>query len=75
MAVLRIPLGPAGPLIDLGLSVPRAYTPWGGPPATWRALIDTGAEMTAISPVTVATLRPMQIGTQPVTRPSGGRAL
>jgi hypothetical protein len=74
MPLLPIPLGPVGPLIDVGLSVPRAYAPWGGPPGTWKALIDTGADATAISPTVVAALRPMRIGTLPVGRPGGGRA-
>jgi hypothetical protein len=31
--------------------------------------------MTAISPVTVPALRPMQIGTKPVGRPGGGHSV
>jgi len=75
MPLLPISLGPSGPLVDVGLSVPRAYSPWGGPPGTWRALIDTGADMTTISSAVVSTLRPMQVGTQPVGRPGGGRTV
>jgi hypothetical protein len=75
MELFPIPLGLGGLLIDVGLSVPKAYARWGGPPRTWRALIDTGADMTAISPATVAALRPMQIGTKPVGRPGGGRSV
>lgn len=75
MPLLPIPLGTDGPLVDLGVSVSRAYAPWGGPPGTWRALIDTGAMMTAISPALVSALRPMHIGVQPVARPGGGRAV
>jgi hypothetical protein len=72
MPIVPIPLGLAGPLLDVGLSVPKAYVPWGGPPGTWKALIDTGADMTAISPNVVAALKPMQIGVQAVGRPGGG---
>ncbi len=75
MPLLPIPLGPGGPLIEVGLSVPRVYAPWGGAPGTWKALIDTGADMSAISPGIVAALRPMKIGAQPVSRAGGGRAV
>jgi predicted aspartyl protease len=75
MPRLSIPLGPGGPLVDVGLSVPKAYARWAGMPGTWRALIDTGADLTTVSPGIVAALRPMQIGTQPVSRAGGGRAV
>jgi hypothetical protein len=75
MPILPIPLGLDGPLIDVGLSVPKAYVSWGGPPGTWKALIDTGADVTAISPDVVPALQPMKIGTQPVRRPGGGAVL
>lgn len=75
MPLFRIPLSFDGPLIDMGVSVARAYAHWGGPPGTWKALIDTGADLTAISPHVVAALRPMQIGTLPVSRSGGGRVV
>ena len=75
MALLTIPLGPNGPLIEVGVSVARAYARWGGAPGTRQALIDTGADITAISPGVVESLRPMQIGTLPISRPTGGRSV
>ena len=72
MPLHSIRLGPDGPQTEVGLSVPIAYSRWGGPPGTWRALIDTGSDMTAISPGVVVALHPMRIGTQPVARPGGG---
>ena len=41
----------------------------------WKALIDTGSDMTAISPAIVAALRPMRIGTGPVGPPGGARSI
>lgn len=75
MPIFPVPLGSDGPRIDVGLSVSKTYAPWGGPPGTWKALIDTGAVMTAISPGIVAALRPLRIGIQPVGRAGGGSAL
>jgi len=75
MPVSQITLTPAGPLIEVGLSVPRAYNPWGGPPGTWTALIDTGADMTTISSSVLAALQPMRIGSQPVRRAGGGSSI
>jgi hypothetical protein len=75
MPIFSISLGLDGPLLDVGVSVPKAYVPWGGQPGTWKSLIDTGADMTAISPNLVAALKPMRIGTAPVGRPGGGRVM
>ncbi len=75
MPLFPIPLTLSGPVLDVGVSVPRSYTPWGGPPGSWRALIDTGADMTVISPDVVAALQPMQIGTQAVGRPGGSSVM
>lgn len=71
MPLMRIPLISAGAFLDVGLSVSRVWAPHGGPPGTWRALIDTGADMTTISPSVVARLKPQPIGTQRVTRSHG----
>jgi hypothetical protein len=57
MPIFPVPLGLDGPQLDVGVSVPKTYAPWGGPPGTWKALIDTGAVMTAISPGVVAALQ------------------
>jgi predicted aspartyl protease len=75
MPILPLPLGPDGPQLDVGVSVPRTYAQWGGPPVTWRALIDTGAAMTAISPGVVAALQPLRLGVQPISRASGRSTL
>lgn len=72
MPLLRVPLGFEGAMVEVGLSVPKNYAPWGGPPGRWRALIDTGSDMTAISPAIVAALQPMRLGAQAVRRPVGG---
>jgi hypothetical protein len=72
MPTIKLPLGFSGPIVDVGLSVPKNYAPWGGPPGKWRAMIDTGSDMTAISPAIVASLQPMRLGAQPVGRPVGG---
>jgi hypothetical protein len=55
MALIRVPIGAEGPVIDLGIWLARALShalvaqgqavP---PPQTIRALIDTGADRTAI---------------------------
>ena len=66
--LLRIPLVPAGAFMDVGLSVSRIWIPHGGTPGTWRALIDTGADMTTISSGVVNELNPQWIGTQSITR-------
>jgi predicted aspartyl protease len=72
MPIFPLPLRPDGPQLDVGVSVSRTYAPWGGPPGTWQALIDTGASMTAISPGVVAALQPLRLGAQPVRRAGGG---
>ena len=72
MPIFPVPLGLDGPQLDVGVSVSRAYTPWGGPPATWKALIDSGADMTAISPGVVAALQPLRLGVQQVGRAGAG---
>jgi predicted aspartyl protease len=75
MPIIPISLGLDGPQLDVGVSVSKTYTRWGGPPGTWKALIDTGATMTAISPGAVAALQPLRLGVQPVQRAGGGFAM
>ena len=72
MPSFSIPLGPDGAFINMGVSVPHYYARHGGQPGTWRALIDTGADVTTISPHIVAAISPQQIGVLPVTRPGAG---
>ncbi len=71
MPSIEIPLKSGGPLVDIDVSVPKNYAPWGGPPGVWRALIDTGSTVTTISPAIVAALQPMRLGAQAVRRPFG----
>jgi hypothetical protein len=68
MPQLAITLLPGGAFLDVGLGASRAFTGPTNRPATWRALIDSGAVITAISPRVVLSLRPQQIGVIPVTR-------
>jgi hypothetical protein len=75
MPIFPIPLGRDGPKLDIGVSVSRSYALWGGPPGTWKALIDTGAVMTAISPGVVAALQPRKLGIPSVQRAGGGSTL
>jgi predicted aspartyl protease len=75
MPIFPVPLGPAGPQIDVGVSVSKSYAPWGGPPGTWKALIDTGASMTTVSPDVVSALRPLRLGIQPIRRAGGSFAM
>ncbi len=66
---ILLPGGLRGPEILVGLDVGSVYAPWGGPPGTWNALIDTGSTSTAISPAVRAALRPRAIGKARVNRP------
>jgi hypothetical protein len=64
--------GLQGPQTDVGLDVGTVHAPWGGPPCTRRALIDTGSTATAISPALRAALKPMKIGRARIHRPGIG---
>jgi hypothetical protein len=70
MPLLPIPLLPAGAFLDVGVGASRAFTGPANRPDTRKAPIDTGADMTSISPSVVSALRPQQIGNVPV-RASG----
>ena len=69
MPLIRVPIGSDGPVIDLGIWLARALAhslvargqvvP---PPQTIRALIDTGADRTAIHPNALARDRIAPIG-------------
>ncbi len=59
-----------GAFLDVNIGRPRAGFPENS--SIWRALLDTGANMTAISPAVVAAVNPQLIGRQPVKRPNGG---
>jgi hypothetical protein len=76
MPLIRVPLGLDGPVIDLGIWLARALAhalvargqvvP---PPQTIRALIDTGADRTAIHPNALALIASPPSGTTLVRRP------
>jgi predicted aspartyl protease len=72
MPLLPIPLLPAGAFLDVGVGASQPFTGPANRPDTWRALIDTGADMTTISPSVVSTLHPVLIGSVPVGRAGGG---
>jgi predicted aspartyl protease len=74
MPMLTIPLLPAGAFLDVGVGASPAFTGPGNRPATWRALIDTGADMTVIGPAVVSALRPQKIGSVPVGHAGGATA-
>lgn len=72
MPLLTIPLVPGGAFLDVGVGASRAFTGNANRPDTRAALIDTGADMTVISPTVVATLHPQRIGGVPIRRAGGG---
>ena len=51
-----------GAILDVGLSASSTMLRHGGRTATYSALIDTGAEITFISPIVVAYVRPIIVG-------------
>jgi len=61
-----------GPQTDVGLDVGARHAPWGGSPSTKKALIDTGATATAVSPAIRQALKPMKIGRARVHLPGVG---
>lgn len=75
MALIRVAIGADGPVIDLGIRLTRALAhalvargqavP---PPQTIRALIDTGADRTAIHPSALASIASPPSGTTLVRR-------
>jgi hypothetical protein len=81
MALLRVPISVDGPVVDLGIWIPLAMShallahgrpiP---PPQTIRALIDTGANRTAIHPSALALIVSSPTGTILVRRPGSPAA-
>lgn len=76
MPLIRVPIGVDGPVIDLGIWLARALAHAlvaqgkAVPPAqTIRALIDTGADRTAIHPNALAMIGSPPSGTTLVRRP------
>jgi hypothetical protein len=81
MPHLRIPIGPDGPVLDLGVWIGRtealALVAQGRgvpPPLTVRALIDTGSDISAIHPLVAARLGSSSPGTVRLRRPGMGPA-
>jgi hypothetical protein len=76
MARIRVPIGPDGPVIDLSIWVGRVVahalvaSGQAVPPAhTIRALIDTGADRSAVHPAALALIGSPAAGTIRVRRP------
>ena len=61
-----------GPQTDVGLDVGVRHAHWGGPPCTKRALLDTGATATTVSPAVRGALNAMKVGRARVHRPGFG---
>jgi predicted aspartyl protease len=62
-------------LIDIGVAPPQGYVTASKQPATYLAVIDTGANMSVISPRVVKELRPPEFGMETVMLPGLGYAL
>jgi hypothetical protein len=82
MPLLRVPIGVDGPVVDLGIWSARplahALVARGRavpPPQTIRALIDTGADRTAIHPDALALIASPPSGTIRVRRPGSTTAI
>ena len=82
MALIRVPIGVDGPVIDVGMWLPRvlahAWVAQGRvvpPSQTIRALIDTGADRTAIHPNALALIASPPSGTILVRRPNSTTAV
>jgi hypothetical protein len=76
MPLIRVPIRSDGPVVDLGISIPRALAhalvargALVPPPQTVRALIDTGADRTAIHPNALALIGSSPTGKIQVRRP------
>jgi hypothetical protein len=81
MPLIRVPIGPDGPVVDLGIWLARALAhalvsrgQLVPPPQTIRALIDTGADRTAIHPNALALISSPPAGTALVRRPGSTTA-
>jgi hypothetical protein len=59
---------PDGATLDVGVSAPAVYVTTTTPPGTWKALVDTGATTSIISPDVVKALLPPSYGVSPVGR-------
>ncbi len=81
MPLSRVPIGVDGPVIDLGIWMARAMAHASiarglvvPPPQTIRALIDTGADRTAIHPNALALIASPPSGTIRIRRPGPSAA-
>ncbi len=82
MAIIRVAIGADGPVIDLGIwsarALAHALVAQGQvvpPPQTIRALIDTGADRTAIHPNVLALIGSPPSGTSLIRRPGSTAAV
>lgn len=79
MPHFTVPIGPDGPVIELAVTVSRAWqgrvAASGNPvpsPTTVRALIDSGSDISVVHPDVLRTLGIRATGTIRVRRPSSG---
>jgi hypothetical protein len=80
MPIIRAAISLDGPVIDLGVQIARAEAraliargPVPPPPVIVRALIDTGADLSAVHPLLLAQISNMVAGTLQVRRPGTGQ--
>jgi predicted aspartyl protease len=59
-------------LIEVGVSSPKNYASASNPPATFLAVIDTGANASVVSPKVARAMKTPELGMQPVLL-SGGK--
>ncbi len=71
MARVELVMGRAGGLVEVLVGAPAAYTNPSYPPARCLALVDTGAELSAVSPRVVAATMPPHLGAEFVGRAGG----
>jgi hypothetical protein len=71
MPTFPLVVTPDGATLPVGVSAPVGYVTRATRPGTWTALVDTGANMSIVSPAVVLALQPPRLGYMPVGR-SGG---
>ena len=72
MPVLSITLLPGGAFLDVGVGASQRFTGPTNRPDTRKALIDTGADMTVVSPHVVTALRPQRMSSVRYSGIGGG---
>jgi hypothetical protein len=56
-------------LVEVGMPAPQGYVTASNQPETYLAILDTGADMSVISPNVAKQMRPPELGMQPVLLP------